>query len=158
LHYYYDHAHQHLSLVEYRGLRSGQFDYLHVVEAMRQVFHMSQRLEEDATMDEDGLPIGLVPWRAYVVVYPVRRARASRRGVRHFGQEFLLTAKSRGEAQALLEQRLQRDGYSLQSLSELFRFDLGTLPPDVRPAAGVLDKPGIWFVGDRQETPEMGWH
>ena len=158
LQYYYDHAHQHLSLVEYRGLRSGQFDYLHVVEALRQVFHMSQRLEEEPTVDEDGLPVGLVPWRAFVVVHPVRRARASRRGLRSFGQEFLLTAKSRSQAQDLLEQRLERDGYSLQSLNELFRFDLGTLPREVQPASGVLNKPGIWFVGDRRETPEMGWH
>lgn len=158
LEYYYDRPHQHLSLVEYRGLRSSQFDYLHVVEAMRQVFHMSQRLEEEPTVDEDGLPVGLVPWRAFVVVHPVRRARASRRGLRSFGQEFLLTAESRSEAQDLLEQRLARDGYSLQSLNELFRFDLSTLPREARPAAGVLDKPGIWFVGDRRETPEMGWH
>lgn len=155
---YYEQAHQHVSLVEYRGLRGSQFDYLHVVEALRAVFRMTQRLEDDVTLDEDGRPLGLVPWRAFVVAHPVRRARSSRRGQRSFGQEFLLTARSRREAQEMLEVRLERDGYSLENLTELFRFDLGTLPRDLRPAAAMLEKPGIWFVGDRRETPEMGWH
>ena len=70
----------------------------------------------------------------------------------------MLTAKTRREAEMLLEQRLKRDGYSLQSLSELFRFDLAGLPREVQPAAGVLRKSGIWFVGDRRESPGMGWH
>jgi hypothetical protein len=156
--YYYDHPHQHVSLVEYRGFRGGQFDYVHVVEAMRQVFRMSQRLEDDVAVDEDGRPLGLVPWRAYVVAHAVRRARSSRRGQRSFGQEFLLMAETRREARRLLEDRLERDGYSLENVSELFRFDLMALPRDVRPAPAVLEKPGIWFVGDRRETPEMGWH
>ena len=151
--YYYEVPHQHVALTEYRGLRGAQFDYFHVADALRQVFSMTLQLEEDRNVDERGNPIGLVPWRAVVVANPLRRARSSRRRQRSFGQEFLLTAKTRREAEMLLEQRLKRDGYSLQSLSELFRFDLAGLPREVQPAAGVLRKPGSGLSATAASRP-----
>lgn len=155
---YYRRDHTHLALTDYRGLRGPQFDYLHVADVVRHALGMQLQQDEDENVDDEGNPLGLVPWHAVVVAMPQRRARAHRRANRPFMQEFGLTAASRREARDILEKRLERDGYRLQSLEELFRIDVESLPERVRPQAEALAKPGIWYVGDKSETdyPPLG--
>lgn len=157
LEYFYERSHTHLALTQYRGLRGPQFDYLNVADAVRHMFGMQLQQDDEENVDADGNPLGLVAWRAIVVLTPSRRARAGRRRSRHFLQEFFLTAASRREARELLEERLERDGFTLQSLDELFRIDVQDLPRDVRPADENLERAGIWYVGDKTET-DVHWH
>ena len=152
LEFFYEQSHTHLALTQYRGLRGAQFDYLHVADAVRHLFGMELQQDDDGNVDADGNPLGLVAWRAIVVLTPSRRARAGRRRSRHFLQEFFLTADSRREARELLEERLERDGFALQSLDELFRIDVQDLPHEVRPSDDQLTRPAIWYVGDKTET------
>lgn len=154
---FYEGAHTHLALTEYRGLRSPNHDYLHVADTLRHVFGLSLQQDDDLNLDENGKPLGLVAWRAIAVVTPGRRARAARRGQRSFVQDFLLTADSRRRARELLQARMERDGYSVVSVDELFRVDLDHLPPHVRPGRAALQQPGIWYVGDKTETGPH-WH
>ena len=156
LEYFYERSHTHLALTQYRGLRSAQFDYLHVADTLRHVFGMNLQQDDEQNLDDEGRPLGLVPWRAIVMVTPQRRAHTRRRS-RSFVQEFFLCARSRREARELLEQQLERDGFALQSLDELFRIDLQDLPVEARPAAAQLERPGIWYVGERTET-DVHWH
>lgn len=146
---YYQRDHQHLALTEYRGLSKPDLDYVRVADAVRHVLGMSLRIEEDENTDEDGRPLGLVPWHAVVIVQAVRRARAHRRPHSRFLQEFGLTAASRREARQVLEHRLQRDGFALQSIEELFRVDPAVLPADVQPLPEALQRAGIWYVGEK---------
>jgi hypothetical protein len=157
LEYFYERSHTHLALTQYRGLRGAQFDYIHVADRVRHLFGMHLQQDDDHNIDSEGNPLGLVPWRAIVVLTPSRRARAGRRRNRHFLQEFFLTAQNRRQARELLEARLERDGFVLQSLDELFRIDVADLPADVRPAPELLHRPGIWYVGDKTET-DVHWH
>jgi hypothetical protein len=148
---YYQRDHTHLALTEYRGLRGPQFDFLHVADMVRHTFGMSLRIDDEENLDEEGQPLGLVPWHAVVVVAPARRARSRRRTNRSFMQEFGLTAASRREARDLLEERLERDGFALESLEELFRVDLEALPSHVQPPPAALERPGIWYVGEKTD-------
>jgi hypothetical protein len=148
---YYRHDHQHVPLTDYRGLRGAQFDYLHVADVVRHALGM-QLQEDDDNVDDDGQPLGLVPWHAVVIASAARRARAHRRANRAFVQEFGLTAASRGEARELLERRLAQDGHALHSVEELFRVDVSILPAHVRPVPAALEKPGIWWVGDKTDA------
>jgi hypothetical protein len=157
LEYFYERSHTHLALTQYRGLRGAQFDYLHVADAIRHMFGMELQQDEEQNVDADGNPLGLVAWRALVVLTPSRRARAGRRRSRHFVQEFFLTAASPRKARELLEERLERDGFALQSLDELFRIDVHDLPAEVHPVDEQLARPGIWYVGDKTET-DVHWH
>ncbi|MFQ5600673.1 MAG: hypothetical protein ACE5G2_08965 [Candidatus Krumholzibacteriia bacterium] len=157
LEFFYERSHTHLALTEYRGLRGPQFDYLHVADALRHVFGLQLQQDEEQNVDDEGNPLGLVAWRAIVVLASNRRARAGRRSNRSFVQDFFLTAESRREARELLEQRLERDGFILQSLDELFRIDAQQLPVHVRPSQESLARPGIWYVGDKTET-DVHWH
>ncbi len=157
LEYFYEKSHTHLALTQYRGLRGEQFDYLHVADAVRHLFGMQLQQDEEENVDAEGNPLGLVAWRAIVLLTPARRARAGRRRSRHFLQEFFLTAESRREARKLLEERLERDGFDLHSLDELFRIDVQDLPHEVRPPQSQLERAGIWYVGDKTET-DVHWH
>lgn len=157
LEYFYERSHTHLALTQYRGLRGAQFDYLHVADAVRHMFGMQLQQDEEQNVDADGNPLGLVAWRALVILAPSRRARAGRRRSRHFVQEFFLTASSRREARQLLEARLERDGFALHSLDELFRIDVHELPTEVRPNNEQLERAAIWYVGDKTET-DVHWH
>jgi len=148
---YYRHDHQHVPLTDYRGLRGAQFDYLHVADVVRHALDMELQ-EDDANVDDDGQPLGLVPWHAVVVASAARRARAHRRANRAFVQEFGLTAASRAEARELLERRLAQDGHSLHSIEELFRVDITILPGHIRPAAESLQRAGIWWVGEKTDA------
>jgi hypothetical protein len=154
LDFYYRRDHTHLALTDYRGLRGPQFDYLHVADAVRHNLDMQLQQDEDENVDDEGNPLGLVPWHAVVIAVPLRRARARRRTNRSFLQEYGLTAGSRREARELLQRRLERDGYRLQSLEELFRVDVEALPPAVRPPAEAVSKPGIWFVGEKSDADD----
>lgn len=148
---YYRHDHQHLPLADYRGLRGAQYDYLHVADVVRHALGM-QLQEDDEEVDADAKPLGLLPWHAVVVASAARRARAHRRANRAFVQEFGVTAASRAEARALLERRLAQDGHTLHSIEELFRVDVTTLPQHIRPSPEALQKPGIWWVGDKTDA------
>lgn len=151
---YYQRDHSHVALMEYRGLRGSQFDYLHVADVIRHELDMQLRIDEDENVDEDGNPLGLVAWHAVVVGMPTRRARAWRRSGRVFIQEFGLTASSRREARELLEQRLGEDGYELESIEELFRVEADGLPAHVQPPPGALDKPCVWYVGEKSDATD----
>jgi hypothetical protein len=113
---------------------------------------MQLQEDEDEQVDEDGKPLGLMPWHAVVIASAARRARAHRRANRAFVQEFGVTAASRAEARELLERRLAQDGHTLHSIEELFRIDVTALPQHVRPTAEALDRPGIWWVGDKTDA------
>lgn len=156
LEFYYEHSHTHLALTQYRGLRGAQFDYLSVADALRHVFGMSLQLDDEQNVDDEGRPLGVVAWRAIALVQPSRSARGSRRRARSFVQEFFLSAASRREARELLEQRIEHEGFHLQSLEELFRIDVLDLPVALRPTAGVLATPGIWYAGERTATATHG--
>jgi hypothetical protein len=153
---FYERGHTHLALTEYRGLRTPNHDYLQVVDTLRHVFGLTLQQDDDQNVDEDGNPLGLVPWRAVAVVTQSGRARPAPRRRRRFLQEFLLTSDSRQRAHELLEARLQADGYNLESVEELFRVDIERLPPHVRPQRGALERPGIWYVGDKAPTEPHG--
>jgi hypothetical protein len=155
--YYYERSHTHLALTQYRGLRDSRFDYLHVADTLRHVFGMSLQQDEELNFDEEGRPLGLVPWRAIVVVTPSQRRRLPRRRSRSFVQEFFLNAGNRREAREYLEEHLQRTGFALESLDELFRIDVLDLPREIRPEREKLEQPGIWFVGEQTET-DVHWH
>jgi hypothetical protein len=158
LDYFYERSHTHVPLTQYRGLRGTQFDWLHVADTMRHVFGMQLQGDEEHNLDEEGNPLGLVPWRAIVVVSPNRPARSGRRRGGSFIQEFFLCAKSRREARQLVEKRLEKDGFHLRSLDELFRIKLDELPAEMpRPADEQLQQPGIWHAGERTET-DTHWH
>ncbi len=156
LEYFYERSHTHLALTQYRGLRGAQFDYLNVADAVRHLLGMELQQDEEQNVDGDGNPLGLVAWRAIVTFAPARKARASRRRSRHFMQEFFLTADSRRAARELLETRLERDGFALHDVDELFRIDVQELPHDVRPEPAALEKAGIWYVGEKAETDVHG--
>jgi hypothetical protein len=149
---YYRHDHQHLPLTDYRGLRGAQFDYLHVADVVRHALGMQLQEDDDEQVDEDGKPLGLMPWHAVVIASAARRARAHRRANRAFVQEFGVTAANRAEARELLERRLAQDGHTLHSIEELFRIDVTSLPQHVRPTAEALARPGIWWVGDKTDA------
>jgi hypothetical protein len=104
--------------------------------------------------DEEGNPLGLVPWHAVVLAVAARRPRSRRRIQHPFIQEFGLTASSRREALELLERRLERNGHALESLEELFRIDVSSLPTHVQPPPEALARPGIWYVSDKTEAEE----
>ena len=157
LEYYYERSHTHLALTQYRGLRGTQYDYLSVADMLRHVFGLSLQLDEDQNLDDEGRPLGLVPWRAIATVAPKRRARSGRRQNPSFVQEFFLSASSRREARELVEKRLEADSFVLQSLEELFRIDVHELPSELRPAGNALQHPGIWYVGERTAT-DVHWH
>ena len=156
LEFYYEHSHTHLALTQYRGLRGAQFDYLSVADALRHVFGMSLQLDDEQNVDDEGRPLGVVPWRAIALVTPSRSARAGRRRSRSFVQEFFLSAASRAEARELLEKRIEHEGFVLQSLEELFRIDVQDLPAELMPAPNVLAEAGIWYVGERTVTAAHG--
>jgi hypothetical protein len=149
---YYQRDHQHVPLTDYRGLRGPRFDYLHVADEVRHALGMHLQADEDENVDEEGNPLGLVPWHAVVIASASRRARAWRRRNRSFVQEFGLTANSRREARSILERRLEQDGFLLEGLEELFRIDIGVLPAHVRPPADALARPGIWYVSDKADA------
>jgi hypothetical protein len=157
LEFFYERSHTHLSLTQYRGLRGSQFDYLHVADTLRHVFGMSLQHDEDQNLDDAGRPLGLVPWRAIVVVTPSRRGRLPRRRSRSFVQEFFLNARTRREARELLQEHLGQSGFEVQSLDELFRIDVQELPREIRPESSRLQEPGIWYAGERTET-DVHWH
>jgi hypothetical protein len=151
---YYQREHSHVALLEYRGLRGSQFDYLHVADVIRHALGMQLRMDDDENVDADGNPLGLVPWHAAVIGVPVRRARAWRRSGRAFMQEFGLTAANRREARELLEHRLQEDGDELESIEELFRLEAEELPAHAQPPPGALDKACIWYVGEKTDATD----
>lgn len=155
--YYYERSHTHLALTQYRGLRGSQFDYLHVADTLRHVFGMTLQHDEEQNLDEEGRPLGLVPWRAIVVVTPSQRRRLPRRRSPSFVQEFFLNALNRREARQYLEEHLRQSGFEIESLDELFRIDVLDLPREIRPERARLEKPGIWFVGEQTET-DVHWH
>jgi hypothetical protein len=132
-------------------LRGAEFDYLHVADVVRHALDMELQ-EDEANVDDEGRPLGLVPWHAVVIASAVRRARSHRRANRAFVQEFGLTAASRAEARELLERRLDHDGYTLHAIEELFRVDITILPAHVRPAPPALERAGIWWVGDKTDA------
>ena len=148
---FYQRDHQHVALTEYRGMRAPHFDYLQVADRVRHALDMSLQQDEDENVDDEGRPLGLVPWHAVVIGTVRRRARSHRRANRDFMQEFGLTAGSRREARELLERRLERDGFALQSLDELFRVDVEALPAHVRPPVTALARAGIWYVGEKTD-------
>lgn len=149
---YYQRDHSHVALVDYRGLRGPEYDFLHVADVIRHELGMQLQTDDDENVDDEGNPLGLVPWHAVVIAFAVRRARAWRRAGRAFLQEFGLTAASRREARELLERRLEEDGYALDGLEELFRIDPSALPAHAQPPPGALERPGIWYVGDRADA------
>ncbi len=156
LEFYYERSHTHLALTQYRGLRGAQFDYLSVADTLRHVFGMSHQLDEEQNLDDEGHPLGLVAWRAIATVTPSLRGRKGRKRERSFMQEFFLNAASRREARELLVTRLEGDGFDLLSLDELFRIDAQDLSPDIRPSNAKLQRPGIWYVGEKTETDVHG--
>lgn len=156
LEFYYEHSHTHLALTQYRGLRGAQFDYLSVADALRHMFGMSLQLDDEQNVDDEGRPLGVVPWRAIALVTPSRSARAVRRRGRRFVQEFFLSAASRREARELLEKRIEHEGFLLHSLEELFRIDVQDLPSELRPPSSVLGAPGVWYAGERTVTSVHG--
>jgi hypothetical protein len=151
---YYQRDHSHVSLLDYRGLRGPQYDFLHVADVVRHSLEMELQIDEEENVDEDGNPLGLVPWHAVVLAVVARRTRSSRRSARMFVQEFGLTAANRREARELLEDRLEKEGCGLESLEELFRVDPGVLPAHVQPPPGALDRSGIWYVGDKTDASD----
>jgi len=148
---YYRYDHQHVALVGYRGMRGPHFDYLHVADVVRHALAMELQ-EDEENVDDEGRPLGLVAWHAVVLIVPARRARAARRRVRTFVQEFGLTAAGRREARELLERRLADDGYALHGVEEMFRVDTSVLPAHVRPEPRALERAGIWWVGDKTDA------
>jgi hypothetical protein len=149
---FYKRDHSHVPLTDYRGLRGPEFDYLHVAEVVRHALGMELQIDEDENVDEDGEPLGLVPWHVVAIVVPRRRARVPRKAAQAFVQEFGITAESRGEVRELLETKLERDGFELLSLEEMFRIDVERLPAHVRPRPAALAHPGIWFASEKTEA------